>query len=127
MPLADQRDQATEPGDATSEPSDPPPDRSDPPSDHRAERADPSADRPIRAGTDSRADGRAEGRAAPRVAEAVLDLSDRTGPARLTASIPVRFPEETLAHIRARAEADHRTVSAWIRHVVQRELERSSA
>lgn len=125
MPLADQRDQATEPGDATSEPSDPPTDGFDPSPDPSVPSPGPRADStepPRRA----RADGRADGRAAPGVAEAVLDLSDRPGAARLTASIPVRFPEETLAHIRARAEADHRTVSAWIRHVVQRELERTS-
>lgn len=47
--------------------------------------------------------------------------------ARLTASIPVRFPEETLALIRERADADHRTVSSWIRHVVQRELEQTDS
>jgi hypothetical protein len=47
--------------------------------------------------------------------------------ARLTSSIPVRFPEETLLLIRERAGQDHRTVSSWIRHVVQQELERASA
>lgn len=47
--------------------------------------------------------------------------------ARLTSSIPVRFPDDTLALIRARADADHRTVSSWIRHVVQRELETDGA
>lgn len=47
--------------------------------------------------------------------------------ARLTSSIPVRFPEETLALIRDRADEDHRTVSSWIRHVVQQELERATA
>lgn len=47
--------------------------------------------------------------------------------ARLTSSIPVRFPDETLALIRSRADADHRTVSSWIRHVVQRELEAEQA
>jgi len=46
--------------------------------------------------------------------------------ARLTASIPVRFPDDTLALIRARADADHRTVSSWIRHVVQQELEETA-
>jgi hypothetical protein len=39
----------------------------------------------------------------------------------------VRFPDDTLALIRARADADHRTVSSWIRHVVQRELETAEA
>lgn len=121
MPLADQRDQATEPGDATSEPSDPPTDGFDPSPDPSVPSPGPRAD-----STEPPRRARADGRAAPGVAEAVLDLSDRPGAARLTASIPVRFPEETLAHIRARAEADHRTVSAWIRHVVQRELERTS-
>jgi hypothetical protein len=47
--------------------------------------------------------------------------------ARLTSSIPVRFPDETLEVIRARADADHRTVSSWIRHVVQQELEREAS
>ena len=47
--------------------------------------------------------------------------------ARLTASIPVRFPDDTLALIRERADADHRTVSSWIRHVVQQELEEAAS
>jgi hypothetical protein len=52
--------------------------------------------------------------------------SDEESRARLTASIPVRFPDDTLALIRERADADHRTVSSWIRHVVQQELEETA-
>lgn len=47
--------------------------------------------------------------------------------ARLTSSIPVRFPEEMLEHMRQRAERDHRTISSWIRHIVQQELEAPTA
>jgi hypothetical protein len=47
--------------------------------------------------------------------------------ARLTSSIPVRFPEEMLEHMRQRAEEDHRTISSWIRHIVQQELEAPAA
>ncbi len=42
--------------------------------------------------------------------------------ARLTAPIPVRFPEETMDEIRRRAEADDRSVSSWIRRAVEAEL-----
>lgn len=50
------------------------------------------------------------------------------GPARrrrapLTEMVPVRFPEATLEEIRRRAEADDRTVSAWIRRSVEHELQ----
>lgn len=54
------------------------------------------------------------------------------GPARrrrrtLTATVPVRFPEETLEEIRRRAESDDRSVSAWIRRAVERELKRTAS
>ncbi len=50
------------------------------------------------------------------------------GPARrrsskLTELVPVRFPPDTLAKIRDAAEADDRSVSAWIRRAVDHELE----
>jgi hypothetical protein len=53
------------------------------------------------------------------------------GPARrrtskLSELVPVRFPPETLAKIRDAADADDRSVSAWIRRAVDRELEQSS-
>jgi hypothetical protein len=53
------------------------------------------------------------------------------GPARrrnskLTELVPVRFPPETLAKIRDAADADDRSVSAWIRRAVDRELEQTS-
>ena len=49
------------------------------------------------------------------------------GPARrrgskLTELVPVRFPPETLAEVRQRAEADDRSVSSWIRRAVEHEL-----
>lgn len=46
---------------------------------------------------------------------------------RLTATVPVRFPEETLEEIRRRAESDDRSVSAWIRRAVERELKRTGS
>lgn len=43
---------------------------------------------------------------------------------RLSAPIPVRFTDEQLDAIRQRAEADDRSVSAWIRRAVEHELDR---
>lgn len=43
---------------------------------------------------------------------------------RLSAPIPVRFTAEQLEAIRQRAEADDRSVSAWIRRAVEQELDR---
>lgn len=43
---------------------------------------------------------------------------------RLTAPIPVRFPEATMDEIKKRAEADDRSVSSWIRRAVEHELNR---
>lgn len=43
---------------------------------------------------------------------------------KLTAMVPVRFPPETLDQIRRCAHADDRSVSSWIRHAVERELQR---
>ncbi len=45
---------------------------------------------------------------------------------RLTAPIPVRFPPELLEEIKRRADADDRSVSAWIRRAVEHELSRSA-
>jgi predicted HicB family RNase H-like nuclease len=42
---------------------------------------------------------------------------------KLSEPVPVRFPPETLAKIRDAADADDRSVSAWIRRAVDRELE----
>ena len=44
--------------------------------------------------------------------------------AKLTAPIPVRFPEATMEEIKKRAEADDRSVSSWIRRAVEHELNR---
>lgn len=46
--------------------------------------------------------------------------------AKLSGLVPVRFPPQTLAKIRDAADADDRSVSAWIRLAVDRELERST-
>jgi hypothetical protein len=43
---------------------------------------------------------------------------------RLTEMVPVRFAPETLGEVRACADADDRSVSAWIRRAVEHELER---
>lgn len=45
---------------------------------------------------------------------------------RLTEIVPVRFPEDTLEVLRARAEADDRSVSSWIRRAVEHELQRET-
>jgi hypothetical protein len=51
----------------------------------------------------------------------------RRRPATLTELVPVRFPPETLAEVRRRAEADDRSVSSWIRRAVERALEQQRA
>jgi len=50
----------------------------------------------------------------------------RRRPRRLVSPIPVRFPIDVLEEIKRRAEADDRTVSAWIRRAVEHELHRSA-
>jgi len=50
------------------------------------------------------------------------------GPARrrkskLTELVPVRFAPETLKQVRNAADADDRSVSAWIRRAVEQELQ----
>jgi predicted HicB family RNase H-like nuclease len=41
---------------------------------------------------------------------------------RLADPVPVRFPPELLEKVRRAAEADDRSVSAWIRRAVEHEL-----
>ena len=43
---------------------------------------------------------------------------------RLTEMVPVRFAPETLEEVRESADADDRSVSAWIRRAVEHELDR---
>jgi hypothetical protein len=45
---------------------------------------------------------------------------------RLTSPIPVRFPPEILEQVKARADADDRSISSWIRLAVEHELNRSA-
>lgn len=45
---------------------------------------------------------------------------------RLTEVVPVRFPPAVLEEIRRRADADDRSLSAWIRRAVEHELRRSA-
>jgi hypothetical protein len=52
--------------------------------------------------------------------------SPRRRKAKLTAPVPVRFPEATMEEIKKRAEADDRSVSSWIRRAVEHELNRSA-
>ncbi len=40
----------------------------------------------------------------------------------LTQHVPVRFPAETIEHVKRLADADGMTVSAWIRRAVERAL-----
>jgi predicted HicB family RNase H-like nuclease len=44
------------------------------------------------------------------------------GRRRLTASVPVRFPEDLLNEVRAAALAEDRSVSSWIRRAVESQL-----
>lgn len=44
---------------------------------------------------------------------------------KLSAPIPVRFPEDVLQQLRDRAADDDRSISQWIRHAVERELTRA--
>ncbi|MGC5582898.1 YlcI/YnfO family protein [Ornithinimicrobium sp. W1679] len=51
------------------------------------------------------------------------------GPARrrkrpLSTPVPVRFPADLLEEVKRAAEADDRSVSAWIRRAVEHELSR---
>ena len=46
---------------------------------------------------------------------------------KLSEPVPVRFSEELLSQIRARAAADDRSVSSWIRRAVERELRREAS
>lgn len=53
------------------------------------------------------------------------------GPARrrkspLSTPVPVRFPADLLENVKRAAEADDRSVSAWIRRAVEHELSRSA-
>ncbi len=41
---------------------------------------------------------------------------------RLTASVPVRFPDDLLNEVRAAALAEDRSVSSWIRRAVENQL-----
>ena len=41
--------------------------------------------------------------------------------------VPVRFAPETLARVRDAADADDRSVSAWIRRAVEHELDEGSS
>lgn len=44
----------------------------------------------------------------------------------LSTPVPVRFPAELLEAVKRAAEADDRSVSAWIRRAVEHELSRSA-
>ena len=45
---------------------------------------------------------------------------------RMTEPIPVRFPPATLDEVRRRADEDKRSVSSWIRRVVEHELDKQA-
>jgi hypothetical protein len=54
------------------------------------------------------------------------------GPARrrkqnLTEMVPVRFEPDVLDEVRRRADADDRSVSAWIRRAVEQALRRTAS
>lgn len=48
----------------------------------------------------------------------------RAGAPPLSSHTPVRFDAETIAAIRRFSDEDGMTVSAWVRHVVNREIKR---
>lgn len=45
---------------------------------------------------------------------------------RLSDPVPVRLPKDVLEEVRARARADHRSVSSWVRIAIEHELGRSA-
>ena len=45
---------------------------------------------------------------------------------RLSTPVSVRFPAELLEEVKSAAQADDRSVSAWIRRAVEHELRRSA-
>ena len=45
-------------------------------------------------------------------------------PARLSSHVPVRFDRDSAAVIKQFSDEDGVTVSAWVRHVVEREVQR---
>lgn len=50
----------------------------------------------------------------------------RRRPSPLTEVVPVRFPADLLEQVRQHADADDRSLSAWIRRAVEHELRRSA-
>lgn len=50
----------------------------------------------------------------------------RRRPSRFTEVVPVRFSADLLQEIRRHANADDRSLSAWIRRAVEHELRRSA-
>lgn len=50
----------------------------------------------------------------------------RRRPSRFTEVVPVRFPADLLEEVRRHADADDRSLSAWIRRAVEHELRRSA-
>jgi predicted HicB family RNase H-like nuclease len=50
----------------------------------------------------------------------------RRRPPRFTEVVPVRFPTDLLEEVRRHADADDRSLSAWIRRAVEHELRRSA-
>ena len=51
----------------------------------------------------------------------------RRGTKRLSEPVLVRFPEELLAELKARAAAEDRSVSNWVRRAVEHELARTTS
>lgn len=45
---------------------------------------------------------------------------------RFTEIVPVRFPADLLDEVRRHADADERSLSAWIRRAVEHELRRTA-
>ena len=50
----------------------------------------------------------------------------RREPSRLGPPVPVRFPTDLLDQVRRAADADDRSLSAWIRRAVEHELQRTA-
>jgi hypothetical protein len=60
----------------------------------------------------------------PTKREPVEDRPRRRRDRALTQHVPVRFPASTIATVRELAQDDGMSVSAWIRHTVEREAVR---
>lgn len=72
----------------------------------------------------SKSEGAAKSNGAPHATTATATRSSGHATPRFTEMVPVRFEPAMLDEVRRRADADGRSVSAWIRRAVEAELRR---